>query len=461
LINVKIRRLQMNEKIDYQKTIVEGIKQKVRVLDSVFVLIIFVILLLVVRFMYKFLDYIPFSSVMTMLVTVAVFVVAGFLLVKTISKNAIKTIDTYSSKLNTLLITSKDIQEIVHSDVLLEKIMDVSLKITGADGGSLVLLEGDKLVFKMVNGALLHSATIKGSGVSTLIGFTIPKSVGIIGWVIDKGSVVRVDDAKKDSRFYSEVDEVTGYETRSVLCVPLRLSSGVIGALEFVSKEYGAFNKEDDDIISYFADQAALSIEKTRFYEDEKNFEIHLTNILSNVNDRIIEKRGHSKRVAKYTLLMARAMNMSEDEQKRLYRASLLHDIGFLNIRTEDVLSADDCRSHPQLGYEMLKPINFYADISQIILHHHERYDGKGHPSGLKADAIPIESRMIAIAEAFDAMVSKDSYKCTGKMISKEVKPSIVGIEGAIEELKRNANTQFDPQLVDVFIENIRKDYLE
>lgn len=441
----------MNEKIDYQKTVIEGIKQKVRVLNSVFVLIIFVILLLTVRFMYKFLEYIPFSSVMTMLVIMAVFIVAGFLLVKTISKNAIKAIDAYSSKLNTLLITSKDIQEIVHSDVLLEKIMDVSLKITVADGGSLVLLEGDKLVFKMV----------RGSKVSSLMGFTIPKSVGIIGWVIDNGSVVRVDDAKKDSRFYPDIDEVTGYETRSVLCVPLRLSSGVIGALQFVSKEYGAFNKEDDDIISYFADQAALSIEKAKFYEDEKNFEIHLTNILSNINDRITEKRGHSKRIAKYTLLMAQAMNMSEDEQKRLYRASLLHDIGFLNIRPEDISSVDHYRSHSQLGYEMLKPINFYADISPIILHHHERYDGKGYPSGLKADAIPIGSRMIAIAEAFDAMVSKDSYKCTGKIISKEVKPSIVGIESAIEELKRNANTQFDPKLVEVFVKNISEDYIE
>ncbi len=90
----------MNEKIDYQKTVIEGIKQKVRVLNSVFVLIIFVILLLTVRFMYKFLEYIPFSSVMTMLVIMAVFIVAGFLLVKTISKNAIKAIDAYSSKLN-------------------------------------------------------------------------------------------------------------------------------------------------------------------------------------------------------------------------------------------------------------------------------------------------------------------------------------------------------------------------
>jgi HD-GYP domain-containing protein (c-di-GMP phosphodiesterase class II) len=441
----------MNEKINYQITVIEGIKQKVMMLNSVFLLITFIILFLVVRFMYKFLNYIPFSSVMTMLVIIAVFVVAGFLLVKTISKNAIKAIDSYSSKLNILLTTSRSIQEIVHSDILLEKIMDVSLKITEADGGSLVFMEGDELVFK----------TVKGNKVSSLTRFTIPKSVGIIGWAIDNGSVVRVDDAKKDSRFYPEIDEITVYETRSVLCAPLRLSSGVIGALELVSKKSGAFNEEDDEIISYFADQAALSIEKAKFYEDEKNFKIHLTNILSNICDKMAEKKGHSKRVAKYTLLMAQAMNMSENEQKKLYNASLLHDIGFLNIRPEDALSIDDYRSHSQLGYDMLKPINFYADISPIILYHHERYDGKGYPSGLKGDAIPIGSRMIAIAEAFDGMVSKDLCKCTGKMISKEVIPSIVGIEGAIEELKRNANTQFDPKLVEIFVNNISEDYIE
>lgn len=158
---------------------------------------------------------------------------------------------------------------------------------------------------------------------------------------------------------------------------------------------------------------------------------------------------------------MAQAMKMSENEQKKLYNASLLHDIGFLNIRQGDVLSIDDYRSHSQLGYEMLKPITFYDDISPIILHHHERYDGKGYPSGLKGDAIPIESSMLAIAEAFDAMVSKDSYKCVGKIINEGIIPSIVGIESAIEELKRNANTQFDPKLVEVFVKNISEDYLE
>ncbi len=440
----------MKERIYYQKTAIEDIKRRVTTLNLTFVLITFLILLLTVRFMYKFLNYIPFYSAITMLAIMAVLILAGFLLINAISRNAIKTIDAYSNKLNTLLTTSKDIQEIVYSDILLEKIMDVSQKITGADGGSLALLEGDKFVFKV----------LKGEKIGSLPEITISNCVGILGWAIGNSKVIRVDDTEQDLRFYPEIDEVTGCKTKSALCAPLKLSSGVIGAVELVSKNNGAFTKEDEEIISYFADQAALSIENAKSHEDEKNFQIHLTNILSNINDKIAGKRGHSKRIAKYALLMAQAINMSGDEQARLYRASLLHDIGFLNTRPEDLISINDYRSHSQLGYEMLNPINFYADISKIILHHHERYDGKGYPSGLKGEASPIESRMIAIAEAFDAMVSKDSYKSTVKIIDKEVIPHIVELGSAIEELKRNANTQFDPKLVEVFAKNISEDYL-
>ena len=96
----------------------------------------------------------------------------------------------------------------------------------------------------------------------------------------------------------------------------------------------------------------------------------------------------------------------------------------------------------------MIKPINFYADIAPFILYHHERYDGQGYPKGLQGEAIPVESRIIAIAEAFDAMVNESSYK----------KP--LGFDAALQELQRNAGTQFDFWLVEVFVSNISPEYL-
>jgi HD-GYP domain-containing protein (c-di-GMP phosphodiesterase class II) len=97
----------------------------------------------------------------------------------------------------------------------------------------------------------------------------------------------------------------------------------------------------------------------------------------------------------------------------------------------------------------MIRPINFYADVAPFILYHHERYDGYGYPEKLKGDAIPIESRIIAVADAFDAMVSETSYKVP------------LSFNAAIEELQRNAGTQFDFWLVDVFVSNIQPEHLQ
>jgi len=179
------------------------------------------------------------------------------------------------------------------------------------------------------------------------------------------------------------------------------------------------------------------------------------------MDTHIHEKIGHSKRVAKYSLLIADALNMPEEEKRRLYRACMLHDIGFLKINLRDISSKEQYKAHSQLGYEMLKLINFYTDIAPIVLHHHERYEGNGYPNELKGEDIPTQSRIIAIAEAFDAMSSKDSYKYTGKVIGTEAKAPFSGFNHAIEELKKNAGTQFDPELVKIFLSNIDESCLE
>lgn len=437
-----------------RKKITEDIQKKFKLLNYIVIFFIVVLLFLMFHFLYYVLDFITQPSIVSM------FLIMAFLILETciflylsnkISKQSVKTIDNYSNKLDRMLNLTLDIREEKYGDILLKKILEHTSAFAGADTGSIMLLDNDRLVFK----------TVKGLDSEHLLGVSMAKNEGIAGWVIRRGEYLIVNDVKHDEQFSPIIDRLTGYETRSVLCMPLKLSTGVIGVLELLNKTDGAFTTEDAEFISYFVNQAAIAIDVTNFYEGQKNFEIHLTGILLDAIDNTYpEKRGHSERVAKYSLLIAQEINMSEDEKKKLYRACLLHDIGFLKIQPKAILSDSTYKLHPQLAYEMLRPVDFYADIAPIVLHHHELYNGNGYPTGLKGEDIPLESRIIAIAEAFDAIFSMDSYKYAVKMINGNVMPSICNFDCTIERIKNNAGNQFDPKLVEIFVNKMTPEYV-
>jgi putative methionine-R-sulfoxide reductase with GAF domain len=368
--------------------------------------------------------------------------VLGLYLLIMHSRQTLRIIEDYSLRLDKLLNITKDLREEVYSDILLEKIMDYSMSLTNSDAGSLLLVDDShKLVFRI----------IRGTKASPLLGTFIEPGKGLMGVAAQKGISLRVNDVSMDDRFSPDYDSVTGYQTRSIMCVPLKTKDKVIGVLAVLNKKNGRpYRGRDEEFITYLANQAAISILKTRLAEDQKNYEIHITEILLETIDSLISnKKGHSKRVAKYGSIIAKALNMPDDAQKKLYFASLLHDIGFLKLNIDEIFDKHEYTKHPVAGYDMIKPINIYADIAPIILHHHERYDGYGYPAKLKGDAIPIESRIILIAEAFDAMTSPLSYKIPMRF------------EDALDELKNHAGTQFDPDLVNLFKENITRKQLQ
>ncbi len=383
----------------------------------------------------SFFDFIPEVSIHLIIALSFFLSLIGLSLFIRISRQVMRIIRDYSGKLEQLLGITRDLREEMYGDILLEKILDNAMAITNADAGSILLCEGEKLVFKIV----------RGEKASQLVGTVVDAGRGITGWVAENGQTVRLQDVSADSRFNADIDALTGYETKSLLCIPLTARSGVIGVLELLNKRNGhAFRQRDEDIITYLAGQAAISIIRTRFYEDQKNYEIHLTELLLEAIDvHIAEKRGHSRRVARYSNIIAKGLNMTEEQRRRIYFASLLHDVGFMKIDSEEAFRKEEYMRHPEIGYEMINPITFYADIAPLILHHHERYDGQGYPSQLAGEAIPLGARIIAVAEAFDAMVSSTSYKVP------------VSIGEAILELRHKAGTQFDRELVELFAANI------
>jgi putative methionine-R-sulfoxide reductase with GAF domain len=425
-------------------SVVQEISKKFRLSISVVVIVIVTLFAVIVRYILA-----PPPSTQELLPDVSFAVIIGISLFLSfvglyysvsISRQVLRIVKDYGTRLERILGITSDLREEMYGDILLEKIMEYALAITNSQAGSILLADSEVLIFKIV----------KGEKAEELVGTAVEKGKGISGWVAQTGKSVRITDVSRDKRFNPAIDSMTGFETRSVLCVPLKTKSGVIGVLELLNKEGGyAYRERDEEVITYLAEQAAISIIKTKFVEDQKNYEIHLTEMLLEAIDfHIPEKRGHSKRVARYSNIIARGINMTEDEKKRLYFGSLLHDVGFLKIHSDEAFRKEEFMRHPSVGYEMIKPINFYEDIALFILHHHERYDGYGYPSKLQGEGIPLESRIIAIAEAFDAMVSTTSYRVP------------VSFQEAVEELHRKAGTQFDQELVEIFVNNIEPQHI-
>jgi len=158
--------------------------------------------------------------------------------------------------------------------------------------------------------------------------------------------------------------------------------------------------------------------------------------------------RGHCERVTQYALTIAEALAFSNEDLEILERAAILHDIGKVAVpdsvlRKNGRLNEDDwieVRKHPEVGQTMLAHLEFLGPSLPLIRHHHERYDGSGYPDGLGAEGIPLGARILAVADAFDAMTSDRPYR------------EAFALSDAIGELDRCAGSQFDPEVVEAFL---------
>lgn len=165
--------------------------------------------------------------------------------------------------------------------------------------------------------------------------------------------------------------------------------------------------------------------------------------------------RGHSDRVGYISALIAEELGMSEEEIETIKVGGFFHDIGKIGIKdailTKPSYLTDDeyyeIKSHPIVGYELLEDNEIFKDILYIIRNHHERYDGTGYPDKLKGENIPIGARIVTIADAFDAMMSKRSYR------------EKLDLETAISEIENNKGTQFDPIIAEKFVRLLREKY--
>lgn len=161
--------------------------------------------------------------------------------------------------------------------------------------------------------------------------------------------------------------------------------------------------------------------------------------------------KNHSDRVSYYSVLLAKALNLPEEQIELIKDGGLFHDIGKIGIPDSILQKAGkltddeyhDIKNHPSIGEHILQPAKIFDNIIPMVKHHHERFDGKGYPSSLKGEEIPIEARIVCIADSFDAMTSDRSYRPRFTLYK------------ALDELKKCKNAQFDPNLVDIFVKEI------
>jgi len=288
---------------------------------------------------------------------------------------------------------------------------------------------------------------------------------GLAGWVAVEGKPVNLRNPINDPRFKDKHNlwlKETKIEFSSLLCVPINLGERNLGILELI-RDNGvnenisstAFTEEDENVLFLLANQTALYMENLCQHEEGRDAYLNIIKSLLNaIEARDSYTRGHSEQTTQYALAIAKKMRLNAEMVENIKHAANLHDIGKIGVR-ENVLNKSKrlttdeyshIKNHPFMGAQILKPIKSLQGIIPIIYHHHERYDGKGYMDGLKKDEIPLGARILCVADSFEAMTSDRPYH-----------KGMSTAEG-MQQLKKNKGTQFDPQVVDAFLEVLQED---
>ena len=274
------------------------------------------------------------------------------------------------------------------------------------------------------------------------------KPGGVSYWVMNNNQPKIVEDIDK-AREFSKMSRL-GFIRESVICAPLTDKEEVIGTITIANTVDGSsFGPSDLELLTTIAAQASIAIRNASLYEEQENMYLNTVQALvSAIEASDAYTRGHSERVTKYSVALAKRMGMEGDPLKQLEQAAVLHDIGKIGIdvallHKKGKLTAADIdvlKLHPSIGVRILEPIHFLGTVREIIEQHHERYDGNGYPNGLSGGDWRLEGKILSVCDTYDAMTSDRPYR---KALSHEI---------AIQEIHDHSGSQFDPEVASEFI---------
>lgn len=296
-------------------------------------------------------------------------------------------------------------------------------------------------------------AYVKGVRKEFVDNMRFKKGESISGWVISNREVLVRYDIENDQWLK---DQNKGeYFVYSLLSIPLLTKDRCVGVLNLSNKKNKQhFTEEEIAFLKGLTTEVAFALQNADLYEQlQESYLRTMTTLAFALDARDSYTRQHSENVTKYAVAIAQELNMRPQEIDRIRRAGLLHDIGKIGIRDGVLLKPsklndeeyNNIKNHPSKGENIVSALPFLREEARMIRHHHERYDGKGYPDGISGENIEIGARILAVADAFDAMVENRIYR------------KALDLNAAFEELKKNSGKQFDPQVTEAFIRVLEK----
>jgi GAF domain-containing protein len=280
------------------------------------------------------------------------------------------------------------------------------------------------------------------------------------GTAIRSREVQVIQDIANDTRMAPWRAEAVKRGYASVIALPLQSAGSVLGVLSLYASEPNAFGAEDVSLLTELAGDLSYGITALGTRDDrmaglqrlERALEGTVQAIASTVEMRDAYTAGHQRRVAVIAEAIAREIGLSDDRIHGLRLASIVHDLGKINIPAEILnkpgkLSAIEyafIKTHPRAGYDILKSVEFPWPVADIVLQHHERLDGSGYPSGLKGDAILLEARILTVADVVESMTSHRPYR-----------PAL-RIDLALAEIQGGSGKLYDPLVVEACVKLAR-----
>lgn len=293
----------------------------------------------------------------------------------------------------------------------------------------------------------LFFRVVRGRAAGAIRGLRVPLGQGIVGSVARAAQAEVVNDAAADARWRGDSGEFT---TRALLTVPLVARGRVVGVLQLVNpRDRKGFSADDLHRMRLFAGPLANALENARLYAHQKRQFVAMVTALAEA----IEKRdpytgGHVRRVVAYSLLLGQELGLDRDQLERVRLAATLHDVGKISVPDRilnkaaplDREEVEIMRRHALDGAAIVTPIGELAEVLQGVRSHHERLDGRGYPDGLVDAEIPQFARIIAVADAYDAMTTSRPYR--------EARSP----EQAAEEIRSATGTQLCPLVAAAFV---------